>query len=171
MRKDPPPEEGGRQSGVLDVAALEKQVAGSQVEQRKNFQDDMILPQVDVGGQQQPQQKFLGSNGESSHLAGISLLKQGPMVLRDNETMQGDTFFSLWDHSSWSSNEQLDLEADKTSSEFDSEVSSLALGKETNESRKNATVRKKQRKRSEQVGPNKHSINSLDTKGLQGLQW
>ncbi|KAJ1214169.1 hypothetical protein NDU88_001795 [Pleurodeles waltl] len=30
---------------------------------------------------------------------------------------------------------------------------------------------KKQRKRSEQVGPNKHSINSLDTKGPQGLQW
>ncbi|KAJ1100055.1 hypothetical protein NDU88_005144 [Pleurodeles waltl] len=79
------------------------------------------------------------------------------------------SFFSLSDHSSWSSN--LDLEADKTSSEFDSEVSSSALGKETQESSKNATVRKKQRKRSEQVGPNKHSINSLDTKGLQGLQW
>ncbi|KAJ1208189.1 hypothetical protein NDU88_003575 [Pleurodeles waltl] len=85
--------------------------------------------------------------------------------------MQGDKFFSLSDHSSWSSNEQLDLEADKTSSEFDSEVSSLALGKETHESSKNAMVRKKQRKRSQQVGPNKHSINSLDTKGLQGLQW
>ncbi|KAJ1173707.1 hypothetical protein NDU88_005533 [Pleurodeles waltl] len=83
--------------------------------------------------------------------------------------MQGDTFFSLSDHSSWSSN--LDLEADKTSSEFDSEVSSSALGKETHESSKNATVRKKQRKRSEQVGPNKHSTNSLDIKGLQGLQW
>ncbi|KAJ1190822.1 hypothetical protein NDU88_000141 [Pleurodeles waltl] len=85
--------------------------------------------------------------------------------------MQGDTFFSLSDHSSWSSNEQLDLEADKTSSELDSELSSLALGRDSHESSKNATVRKKQRKRSEQVGPNKHSINSLDTKGLQGLQW
>ncbi|KAJ1133229.1 hypothetical protein NDU88_011526 [Pleurodeles waltl] len=85
--------------------------------------------------------------------------------------MQGDTFFSLSDHSSWSSNEQLDLEADKTSFELDSEVSSLALGRESHESSKNATVRKKQRKRSEQVGPNKHSINSLDTKGLQDLQW
>ncbi|KAJ1188168.1 hypothetical protein NDU88_004932 [Pleurodeles waltl] len=85
--------------------------------------------------------------------------------------MQGDKFFSLSDHSSWSSNEQLDLEADKTSSELDFEVSSLALGRESHESSKNATVRKKQRKRSEQVGPNKHSINSLDTKGLQGLQW
>ncbi|KAJ1082380.1 hypothetical protein NDU88_002548 [Pleurodeles waltl] len=40
-----------------------------------------------------------------------------------------------------------------------------------NESSKNTTVRKKQRKRSEQVGPTKHSINSLDTNGLQGLQW
>ncbi|KAJ1142698.1 hypothetical protein NDU88_009011 [Pleurodeles waltl] len=66
---------------------------------------------------------------------------------------------------------QLDLEADKTSSEFESEVSSLALGKELHKSSGNATVRKKQRKRSEQVGPNKHSINPLDTKGLQGLQW
>ncbi|KAJ1093007.1 hypothetical protein NDU88_006117 [Pleurodeles waltl] len=75
------------------------------------------------------------------------------------------------DHSSWSSNEQLDLEADKTSSEFESEVSSLALGKELHESSRNATVRKKQRKRSEQVGLNKPSINPLDTKGLQGLQW
>ncbi|KAJ1208569.1 hypothetical protein NDU88_003953 [Pleurodeles waltl] len=174
----PPQEEGGRQGDASDLAALEKHVAGSQVEQRKNSQDDMILSQVDVGGQQQPQHKFFGSNrdnrmegaGEdSSHPAGISLLKQGPMVLRDNETMQGDTFFSLSDHSSWSSN--LDLEADKTSSEFDSEVSSSALGKETHESSKNATVRKKQRKRSEQVGPNKHSINSLDTKGIQDLQW
>ncbi|KAJ1206837.1 hypothetical protein NDU88_002234 [Pleurodeles waltl] len=53
--------------------------------------------------------------------------------------MQGDTFFSLSDHSSWSSNEQLDLEADKTSSELDSEVSSLALGRESHESSKNAT--------------------------------
>ncbi|KAJ1142495.1 hypothetical protein NDU88_008809 [Pleurodeles waltl] len=67
--------------------------------------------------------------------------------------MQGDTFFSLSDHSSWSSNEQLDLEADKTSSEFDSEVSTLALGRESHESSKNATVRKKQKKRSEQPNP------------------
>ncbi|KAJ1176331.1 hypothetical protein NDU88_001613 [Pleurodeles waltl] len=174
----PPQEEGGRLGDASDVAALEKHVAGSQVEQRKNSQEDMILLQVDVGGQQQPPPFFSGSNrdnrmegpGEdSSHLAGISLLKQGPMALRDNETMHGDKFFSLSDHSSWSSN--LDLEADKTSSEFDSEVSSSALGKETQESSKNATVRKKQRKRSEQVGPNKHSINSKDTKGLKGLQW
>ncbi|KAJ1197431.1 hypothetical protein NDU88_001291 [Pleurodeles waltl] len=85
--------------------------------------------------------------------------------------MQGDTFFSLSDHSSWSSNEQLDSEADKASSELDSEVSSLAPGRESHGSSKNATVRKKQKKRSKQVGPNKHSTNSLDTKGLQGLQW
>ncbi|KAJ1171610.1 hypothetical protein NDU88_003470 [Pleurodeles waltl] len=91
----------------------------------------------------------------------------------DNETTQGNKFFSLSDHSSWSSNELLDLEADKTSSELDSEVSSLALalGRESHESSKSAMVRKKQRKRSEQVGPNKHSINSLDNKGPQGLQW
>ncbi|KAJ1190218.1 hypothetical protein NDU88_006956 [Pleurodeles waltl] len=81
--------------------------------------------------------------------------------------MQGDKFFSLSDHSSWSSNDQSDLEADKTSSELDSEVSSSVLGKEIHESSKNATVRKKQRKISEQLGPNKHSTNSLDTKGLQ----
>ncbi|KAJ1191487.1 hypothetical protein NDU88_000803 [Pleurodeles waltl] len=167
----PPQEDGGRQRDGLDVKALENQVTGSQAEQRKSFQGDMILPQGDVGSQQQPQQELPSSNGDSSHFAGISLLKQGPMMLRDNETIQGDTFFSLSDHSIWSSNEQLDLEADKTSSEFDSEVSSLALGRESHESSKNATVRKKQRKRSEQVGPNKHSNNSLDTKGLQGLQW
>ncbi|KAJ1176088.1 hypothetical protein NDU88_001371 [Pleurodeles waltl] len=81
-----------------------------------------------------------GPGEDSLHLAGISSLKQGPMVLRDNETMQGDKFFSLSDHSSWSSNEQLDLEAGKTSSEFDSEVSSSVLGKETHESSKNATT-------------------------------
>ncbi|KAJ1144981.1 hypothetical protein NDU88_011273 [Pleurodeles waltl] len=98
-------------------------------------------------------------------------VERRPVELRDNETIQGDKFFSLSDHSSWSSNEQLDLEADKTSSEFESEVSSLALGKELQESGRSATVRKKQRKRSEQVGPNKHSTNPLDTKGLQGLQW
>ncbi|KAJ1179408.1 hypothetical protein NDU88_004642 [Pleurodeles waltl] len=167
----PRQEDGGRQSDVVDVAALEKQVTGSQVEQRKNSQGDMILPQVDEGSQQQSQQELLSGNGDSPHLAGISLLKRGPVMLRDNETTQGDKFFSLSDHSSWSSNEQLDLEADKTSSELDSEVSALALGRESHESSKNATVRKKQRKRSEQVGPNKHSINSLDTKGLQGLQW
>ncbi|KAJ1100934.1 hypothetical protein NDU88_006009 [Pleurodeles waltl] len=94
-------------------------------------------------------------------------------MVRDNETTQGYKFFSLSDHSSWSSNELLDLEADKTSSELDSEVSSLALamGRESHESIKSAMVRKKQRKRSEQVGSNKHSINSLDTKGPQGLQW
>ncbi|KAJ1127934.1 hypothetical protein NDU88_006327 [Pleurodeles waltl] len=108
-----------------------------------------------------------GPGEDLLHLAGISLLKQGPMVLRDNETMQGDKFFSLSDHSSWSSNEQLDLKADKTSSEFDSEVSSSVLGKEIHESSKNATIRKKQRKRSEQLGPIKHSTNSLDSKGLQ----
>ncbi|KAJ1115744.1 hypothetical protein NDU88_003966 [Pleurodeles waltl] len=98
-------------------------------------------------------------------------VERRPVELRDNETIQGDKFFSLSDHSSWSSNEQLDLETDKTSSEFESEVSSLALGKELQESGRSATVRKKQRKRSEQVGPNKHSTNPLDTKGLQGLQW
>ncbi|KAJ1201629.1 hypothetical protein NDU88_005435 [Pleurodeles waltl] len=140
----PPPHEGGeRQSDVVDVATLQKQVAGSQTEQRESAQSAMILSQVE----------------------------QRPVILRDNKTIQGDTFFSLSDHSSWSSNEQLDLEADKTSSEFESEVSSLALGKELHESSRNATVRKKQRKRSEQVGPNKPSINPFDTKGLQGLQW
>ncbi|KAJ1202736.1 hypothetical protein NDU88_006533 [Pleurodeles waltl] len=46
-------------------------------------------------------------------------------------------------------------------------MSSLMLGKELHESDKNATVRKKQRKRSEQLGLNKHSANSPDTKGLQ----
>ncbi|KAJ1211550.1 hypothetical protein NDU88_006908 [Pleurodeles waltl] len=101
----------------------------------------------------------------------LSQVERRPVELRDNETIQGDKFFSLSDHSSWSSNEQLDLEADKTSSEFESEVSSLALGKELQESSRSATVRKKQRKRSEQVGPNKHSTNPLDTKGLQGFQW
>ncbi|KAJ1197430.1 hypothetical protein NDU88_001290 [Pleurodeles waltl] len=124
----PPQEDGGRQSDGLDVAALGKQVTGSQAEQRKSFQGDMIPPQVDVGSQQQPQQELPNSNGDSSHFAGISLLKQGPVMVRDNEIMQGDTFFSLSDHSSWSSNEQLDSEADKASSELDSEVSSLHRG-------------------------------------------
>ncbi|KAJ1118320.1 hypothetical protein NDU88_006514 [Pleurodeles waltl] len=167
----PPQEDGGRQSDVGDVAALEKQVTGSQTEQRESVQSVMIVSQVDMGNQQQLQQEPLSGSGDSPHPAGISLLKQRPAILRDNETTQGDKFFSLSDHSSWSSNEQLDLEADKTSSELESEVSSLALGRESHESSKNATVRKKQRKRSEQVGPNKHSINPLDTKGLQGLQW
>ncbi|KAJ1082575.1 hypothetical protein NDU88_002740 [Pleurodeles waltl] len=93
--------------------------------------------------------------------------QSGFIASRDNEITQGDKLFSLSDPSSLSSNEQLDLEADKTSSELDSEMSSLVLGKESHESSKNATVRKKQRKRSEQLGLNKHSTNSLDTKGLQ----
>ncbi|KAJ1151627.1 hypothetical protein NDU88_004407 [Pleurodeles waltl] len=131
------------------------------------MQSVMILPQVDMGNQQEP----LSGNGDWPCPPGINLLKQRPAILRDNETTQGDKFFSLSDHSSWSSNEQLDLEVDKTSSELDSEVSSLALGRESHESSKNATVRKKQKKRSEQVGPNKHPINPLDTKGPQGLQW
>ncbi|KAJ1219116.1 hypothetical protein NDU88_006687 [Pleurodeles waltl] len=163
----PPQEDGGRRNDVVEVAALEKQVTGSQTEQRESMQSVMILPQVDMGNQQEP----LSGNGDWPCPPGISLLKQWPAILRDNETTQGDKFFSLSDHSSWSSNEQLDLEADKTSSELDSEVSSLALGRESHESSKNATVRKKTKKRSEQVGPNKHSINPLDTKGPQGLQW
>ncbi|KAJ1090160.1 hypothetical protein NDU88_003295 [Pleurodeles waltl] len=164
----PPPQEGGgRQSDAVDTAALENQVTGSQAKQRESVLSVIILPQVDKGNQQQSQQ----CNGDSPHPVGISLLKQGPAMLRDNEPTQGDKFFSLSDHSSWSSDKQLDLEADKTSSELDSELSSLALGRESHESCKNATVRKKQRKRSEQIGPNKHSTNPLDTKGLQGLQW
>ncbi|XP_069098299.1 deleted in malignant brain tumors 1 protein-like [Pleurodeles waltl] len=137
----------GGQSDVVDVATL--QVTGSQMEQkeqreqREGAQSDRTLSQVE----------------------------RRPVELRDNEIIQGDKFFSLSDHSSWSSNEQLDLEADKTSSEFESEVSSLALGMELQESSRSATVRKKQRKRSEQVGLNKHSTNPLDNKGLQGLQW
>ncbi|KAJ1139717.1 hypothetical protein NDU88_006084 [Pleurodeles waltl] len=141
----PPPHKGG-QSDAEDVATLQKQATGSQMEQREQRE---------------------GAQGARSLLQ----VERRPVGLRDNETIQGDTFFSLSDHSSWSSNEQLDLEADKTSSEFESEVSSLALGKELQESGRSATVRKKQRKRSEQVGPNKHSTNPLDTKGLQGLQW
>ncbi|KAJ1177422.1 hypothetical protein NDU88_002677 [Pleurodeles waltl] len=141
----PPPHEGG-QSDAEDVATLQKQATGSQMEQREQRE---------------------GAQGARSLLQ----VERRPVELRDNETIQGDKFFSLSDHSSWSSNEQLDLEADKTSSEFESEVSSLALGKELQESGRSATVRKKQRKRSEQVGPNKHSTNPLDTKGLQGLQW
>ncbi|KAJ1113578.1 hypothetical protein NDU88_001820 [Pleurodeles waltl] len=131
----------------------------------------MILPQVDMGDHQQLQQEPPSGSGDSPRPGGTSVLKQRPVILRDNETIQGDKFFSLSDHSSWSSNEQLDLEVDKTSSEFESEVSSLALGRESHESSRNATVRKKQRKRSEQVGLNKHPINPLDTKGPQGLQW
>ncbi|KAJ1193583.1 hypothetical protein NDU88_002879 [Pleurodeles waltl] len=141
----PPPHEGG-QSDAEDVATLQKQATGSLMEQREQRE---------------------GAQGARSLLQ----VERRPVELRDNETIQGDKFFSLSDHSSWSSNEQLDLEADKTSSEFESEVSSLALGKELQESGRSATVRKKQRKRSEQVGPNKHSTNPLDTKGLQGLQW
>ncbi|KAJ1082725.1 hypothetical protein NDU88_002890 [Pleurodeles waltl] len=141
----PPPHKGG-QSDAEDVATLQKQATGSQMEQREQRE---------------------GAQGARSLLQ----VERRPVGLRDNETIQGDKFFSLSDHSSWSSNEQLDLEADKTSSEFESEVSSLALGKELQESGRSATVRKKQRKRSEQVGPNKHSTNPLDTKGLQGLQW
>ncbi|KAJ1196652.1 hypothetical protein NDU88_000518 [Pleurodeles waltl] len=141
----PPPHEGG-QSDAEDVATLQKQATGSQMEQREQRE---------------------GAQGARSLLQ----VERRPVELRDNETIQGDKFFSLSDHSSWSSNEQLDLEADKTSSEFESEVSSLALGKELQESGRSATVRKKQRKRSEQVGPNKHPTNPLDTKGLQGLQW
>ncbi|KAJ1109277.1 hypothetical protein NDU88_006640 [Pleurodeles waltl] len=168
----PPPHEGGeRQSDVVDVATLKKQGTESQMEQRESVQNVRILPQVVMGGHQQLQQEPLSGSGDSPLPGGIRVLKQRPVILRDNETTQGDKFFSLSDHSSWSSNEQLDLEADKTSSEFESEVSSLALGKELHESSRNATVRKKQRKRSEQVGPNKHSINPLDTKGLRGLQW
>ncbi|KAJ1216251.1 hypothetical protein NDU88_003855 [Pleurodeles waltl] len=141
----PPPHEDG-QSDVVDVATLQKQATGSQMEQREQRE---------------------GTQSART----LSQVERRPVELRDNETIQGDKFFSLSDHSSWSSNEQLDLEADKTSSEFESEVSSLALGKELQESSRSATVRKKQRKRSEQVGPNKHSTNPLDTKGLQGFQW
>ncbi|KAJ1204274.1 hypothetical protein NDU88_008055 [Pleurodeles waltl] len=141
----PPPHEDG-QSDVVDVATLQKQATGSQMEQREQRE-----------------------GAQSART--LSQVERRPVELRDNETIQGDKFFSLSDHSSWSSNEQLDLEADKTSSEFESEVSSLALGKELQESSRSATVRKKQWKRSEQVGPNKHSTNPLDTKGLQGFQW
>ncbi|KAJ1211605.1 hypothetical protein NDU88_006963 [Pleurodeles waltl] len=153
------------------MAALENQVTGSQAKQRESVQSVIIFPQVDEGNRQQSQQEPISGNGDSPHPAGISSLKQGPAKLSDNETTQGGKLFSLSDYSSWSSDEQLDLEVDKTSSELDSEISSLALGRESHESSKNATVRKKQRKRSEQVGPNKHSTNPLDTKGLQGLQW
>ncbi|KAJ1112701.1 hypothetical protein NDU88_000962 [Pleurodeles waltl] len=119
----PPPHEGG-QRDAEDVATLQKQATGSQMKQREQRE---------------------GAQGARSLLQ----VERRPVELHDNETIQGDKFFSLSDHSSWSSNEQLDLEADKTSSEFESEVSSLALGKELQESGRSATVRKKQRKRSE----------------------
>ncbi|KAJ1150529.1 hypothetical protein NDU88_003320 [Pleurodeles waltl] len=86
---------------------------------------------------------------------------------RDKEVVQSDTFFSLSDHSSWSSNERSDFEADKISLDSDSEISSLALDKELLESGKITTVRKKQRKRSEHLGSTKHLSIPQDTKGLQ----
>ncbi|KAJ1205667.1 hypothetical protein NDU88_001095 [Pleurodeles waltl] len=108
----------------------------------------MTLAHVEVVGQQQQQQNSPGCDEANRvdspaedllHSAGTSSLKQGLIASRDNEITQGDKFFSLSDHSSWSSNEQLDLEADRTSSELDSEMSSLVLGKESHESSKNAT--------------------------------
>ncbi|KAJ1148890.1 hypothetical protein NDU88_001714 [Pleurodeles waltl] len=128
------------------------------------------------------QQRSPGRNEASSggsptedlvNLANASLLNDGKMEMaqltipRDKEMMQSDTFFSLSDHSSWSTNEQLDFEADKISSEPDSEISYLTSGKELHESGKSATVRKKQRKRSEHSGSTKHPAKPQDTKGLQ----
>ncbi|KAJ1191746.1 hypothetical protein NDU88_001062 [Pleurodeles waltl] len=84
-------------------------------------------------------------------------------TLRDKEMKKSDNLFSLSDHLSWSSNEQLDFEADKISSE----TSSLTSGKELHESGKSATVRKTQRKRSEHSGSIKHLSKPQDTKGLQ----
>ncbi|KAJ1186898.1 hypothetical protein NDU88_003678 [Pleurodeles waltl] len=72
------------------------------------------------------------------NMANASLLNNGTMEVarlttpRDKEMMQSE-FFSLSDHSSWSSNEQLDFAVDKISSEPDSEMSSLT-GKELHES-------------------------------------
>ncbi|KAJ1123236.1 hypothetical protein NDU88_001709 [Pleurodeles waltl] len=66
-----------------------------------------------------------------------------PATPRDKEVVQSDNFFSLSDHSSWSSNELSDFEADKISLEPDSEISSLASDKELLESGKITTVRKK----------------------------
>ncbi|KAJ1140803.1 hypothetical protein NDU88_007141 [Pleurodeles waltl] len=105
------------------------------------------------------------------NLANTSLLNNGTMemaqltTIRDKEMMQSD-FFSLSDHSSWSCNEQLDFAVDKSSSEPDSEMSSLT-DRELHESGKSATVRKKLRKRSEHSGSIKHLAKPQDTKGLQ----
>ncbi|KAJ1154736.1 hypothetical protein NDU88_007479 [Pleurodeles waltl] len=90
-----------------------------------------------------------------------------PATTRDKDLVQSDTFFSLSDHSSWSSNERSGSEAEKISLEPDSEISSLASDKEFPKSGKITTVKKKLRKRSEHVGSTKHSSTPQDTKGLQ----
>ncbi|KAJ1154159.1 hypothetical protein NDU88_006913 [Pleurodeles waltl] len=175
MKGSPAGRRGGRVY-TSDAVRPKKHVADNQVDWLNSSQNDMTLAHEEVVGQQQQQQNSPGcdeANRADSpaedllHSAGTSSLKEGLIASRDNEITQGDKFFSLSDHSSWSSNEQLDLEADRTSSKLDSEMSSIVLGKESHDSSKNATVRKKQRKRSEQLGLNKHSTNSLDTKGLQ----
>ncbi|KAJ1109760.1 hypothetical protein NDU88_007119 [Pleurodeles waltl] len=105
------------------------------------------------------------------NLANASLLNNGTMEMarlttpRDKEMMQNECF-SLSDHSSWSSNEQLDFVVDKISSEPDSEMSSLT-GRELHESSESATVRKKLRKRRKHPGSIKHLAKPQDTKGLQ----
>ncbi|KAJ1208978.1 hypothetical protein NDU88_004357 [Pleurodeles waltl] len=75
-------------------------------------------------------------NGEDPRL--ISIL--------DKDQGQSDTFFSLSDHSSWTSNEGSDSETGKISLELGSETSYLASEQEQVENDKVTTVRKKQKK-------------------------
>ncbi|KAJ1162989.1 hypothetical protein NDU88_003453 [Pleurodeles waltl] len=134
---------------------------------------DMALPQLEIVQQRSPSSDG-GSLAENLVNQGnVDAVNDGKMeavclaTSRDREVVQSDKFFSLSDHSSWSSNEHSDFEADKNSPEPDSEISCLASDRELLESGKSATVRKKQRKRSEHSGSVKHLLKPQDTKGLQ----
>ncbi|KAJ1139956.1 hypothetical protein NDU88_006317 [Pleurodeles waltl] len=74
------------------------------------------------------EKRFPGSNGGSLaedlvNPGNVGLLNDGKMEAarlatpRDKEAVQSDKFFSLSDHSSWSSNEQSNFKADKISPE------------------------------------------------------
>ncbi|KAJ1180702.1 hypothetical protein NDU88_005919 [Pleurodeles waltl] len=168
---------GGSRDDKLDMSQLKNpcDIMSQKypVDLMNNRRADMALTQLET-----VQQKSPGSDGPSLaedlvNQGNVGPVNDGKMealrlaTSRDKEVVQSDTFFSLAYHSSWSSNEQSDFEADKNSPEPDSEISSLASDKELLESGKSATVRKKQRKRSEHSGSVKHLPKPQDTKGLQ----
>ncbi|KAJ1207856.1 hypothetical protein NDU88_003246 [Pleurodeles waltl] len=128
---------GGSEDHNLDVSQLKNYATGNQVDLMNNSQTDMTPTHLEAVRQQQrsPGRNEASNSGSPTedlvNLANESLINNGKMEMvrltipRDKEMMQSDTFVSLSDHSSWSSNEQLDFAVDKISSEPNSETSSL----------------------------------------------
>ncbi|KAJ1082231.1 hypothetical protein NDU88_002399 [Pleurodeles waltl] len=117
-------------------------ITENQADSMNNQRADKALIQPENVQQRSPDGKGGNLAEDLVNLDNVGLSNSGKMEAarsvtpRDKELVQSDKLFSLSDHSSWSSNERSDFEADKISLEPDSEISSLASDKELLESGK-----------------------------------